>query len=246
MWVSHKPPFLRQTEDSCRSPHPPPIRLSHNQSHNQHLTTCQRGRVLRHLSGMTVGYARVSTLDQTLDLQKDALTHAGCGRIFTDTMSGAKAERPGLVQALAFMRAGDVLVVWKLDRLGRSLKNLIDVVTELDTLGIGFRSITESMDTTTSGGRLIFHIFGALAEFERNLIRERTLAGLSAARARGRKGGRPRVAGLNDEWKVAMAQTLYNDKSTPIRDICKTLNISRATLYRYISAQSSRKAEHSS
>src|SRR3954469_11252705 len=109
---------------------------------------------------MIVGYARVSTIDQTLDLQNDALTRAGCNRIFTDTMSGAKAERPGLVQALTFMRAGDILVVWKLDRLGRSLRNLIDVVTELDTLGIGFRSVTESIDTTTSGGKLIFHIFG--------------------------------------------------------------------------------------
>src|SRR6266542_278375 len=130
---------------------------------------------------MNVGYARVSTFDQNLDLQKDALTHAGCKNIFTDTMSGAKAERPGLAQALTFMRTGDVLVVWKLDRLGRSLKNLIDVVSELDKLDIGFRSVTESIDTTTSGGKLIFHIFGALAEFERNLIRERTQAGLMAA-----------------------------------------------------------------
>jgi DNA invertase Pin-like site-specific DNA recombinase len=173
---------------------------------------------------MIVGYARVSTSDQTFDLQKDALTRAGCERIFTDTMSGARAERPGLVQAFTFTRAGDILVVWKLDRLGRSLRNLIDVVTELETLGIGFRSVTESIDTTTSGGKLIFHIFGALAEFERDLIRERTQAGLAAARARGRKGGRPRVSGLNDARKVAMARTLYNDKSTPIRDICRTLN----------------------
>src|SRR3712207_2162831 len=154
---------------------------------------------------MMVGYARVSTTDQTLSLQQDALMRAGCERIFSDTMSGAKAERPGLVQALRFMRSGDVLVVWKLDRLGRSLKNLIDVVTELETLGIGFRSITESIDTTTSGGKLIFHIFGALAEFERELIRERTSAGLAAARARGRKGGRPRVAALSDPKKIFLA-----------------------------------------
>src|SRR6266487_4423046 len=183
---------------------------------------------------MNIGYARVSTFDQHLDLQKDALTRAGCEKIFTDTMSGAKAERPGLVQALTFMRAGDVLVVWKLDRLGRSLKNLIDVVTELDTLGIGFRSVTESIDTMTSGGKLIIHIFGALAEFERNLIRERTQAGLNAARARGRRGGHPRVAVFQDEKKVAQAFSLYNDKNNRIVDICSTFKISRATLYRYI------------
>ena len=190
---------------------------------------------------MNIGYARVSTFDQPLDLQKDALTRAGCEKIFTDTMSGAKAERPGLVQALTFMRAGDVLVVWKLDRLGRSLKNLIDVVTELDTLGIGFRSVTESIDTTTSGGKLIFHIFGALAEFERNLIRERTQAGLMAARARGRHGGHPRVAAFRDEKKVAQAISLYNDKTNSIADICSTFRISRATLYRYIARY---KADH--
>jgi len=190
---------------------------------------------------MTVGYARISTSDQTLDLQQDALKRAGCEQIFTDIMSGAKAERPGLVQALTFMRAGDVLIVWKLGRLGRSLKNLIDVVTELDTLGIGFRSVTESIDTTTSGGKLIFHIFGALAEFERNLIRERTQAGLSAARARGRKGGHPCVAVFRDEKKVAQAISLYNDKTNSIADICSTFRISRATLYRYIARY---KADH--
>lgn len=186
------------------------------------------------LEAMKVGYARVSTIDQTLSLQQDALHAAGCERIFTDTMSGAKAERPGLVQALTFMRAGDVLVVWKLDRLGRSLKNLIDVVTELDTLGIGFRSVTENIDTTTSGGKLIFYIFGALAEFERELIRKRTQAGLVAARARGRKGGRPRAAGVNDARKRAIAQALYNDKTNTISLICQTLKISRATLYRTV------------
>jgi len=183
---------------------------------------------------MNVGYARVSTFDQNLDLQKDALTRAGCEKIFTDTMSGAKAERPGLVQALTFMRNSDVLVVWKLDRLGRSLKSLIDVVTELDTLGIGFRRVTESIDTTTSGGKLTFHIFGALAEFERNLSRERTQAGLIAARARGRRGGHPRVAAFRDEKKVTQAFSLYNDKTNTIADICSTFKISRATLYRYI------------
>lgn len=183
---------------------------------------------------MIVGYARVSTTDQTLNLQQDALSQAGCERLFTDTMSGAKAERPGLAQALEFMREGDVLVVWKLDRLGRSLKNLIEVVSKLSEAGIGFRSLTESIDTTTSSGKLIFHIFGALAEFERDLIRERTAAGLVAARARGRQGGRPRAAALSDPKKVALALSLYNDKNNSIDDICATLRVSRSTLFRYI------------
>jgi DNA invertase Pin-like site-specific DNA recombinase len=141
---------------------------------------------------MLVGYARVSTADQTLDLQKDALEKAGCDRIFTDTASGAKAERIGLDEAINYVRKGDTLVVWRLDRLGRSLPHLIETITGLNNRGIGFKSITESIDTTTSGGKLIFHIFGALAEFERDIIRERTQAGLTAARARGRKGGRPK------------------------------------------------------
>lgn len=141
---------------------------------------------------MLIGYARVSTTDQTLDLQKDALDKAGCSRIFTDTASGAKAERTGLDAAFSHIRTGDTLVVWRLDRLGRSLKHLIETITSLNNQGIGFKSITEAIDTTTSGGKLIFHIFGALAEFERDIIRERTQAGLNAARARGRKGGRPK------------------------------------------------------
>ena len=132
---------------------------------------------------------------------------------------------------MEYVRAGDTLVVWHLDRLGRSLKHLIETITTLHDREIGFKSITENIDTTTSGGKLIFHIFGALAEFEREIIRERTLAGLSAARSRGRKGGRPRV--LKDK-KVAIAQALYNDKNNAIAEICRTLNISRATLYRYI------------
>lgn len=184
---------------------------------------------------MTIGYARVSTQEQTFDLQKDALTKAGCEQIFDDTMSGAKAERPGLQEALSFMREGDVLVVWKLDRLGRSLKNLIALVTDLEARGVGFRSVTENIDTTTTGGKLVFHIFGALAEFERNLIRERTQAGLAAARARGRKGGRPRAKGLNDEKKLTMALALYNDKRNSVKDICRTFGVSRATFYRYLS-----------
>jgi len=188
---------------------------------------------------MLIGYARVSTLDQNLDLQRDALEKAGCTRIFTDTISGATAERPGLRQALEMIREGDVFVVWKLDRLGRTLKQLIELVNDLQKRGVGFKSLTENIDTTTPGGKLIFHIFGSLAEFERDLIRERTKAGLAAARARGRKGGHPRAKGLDDEKKVALARSLYNDKTNSIETICKMLGVSRATLYRYVAAQGS-------
>src|ERR671919_880794 len=139
-----------------------------------------------------IGYARVSTTEQHLHLQQDALSAAGCLKIYTDTISGATKERKGLTEALHYVRAGDTLVVWRLDRLGRSLKDLIERITDLHSRNIGFKSLTENIDTTTSGGKLIFHIFGALAEFERDIMRERTLAGLAAARARGRKGGRPR------------------------------------------------------
>jgi DNA invertase Pin-like site-specific DNA recombinase len=186
---------------------------------------------------MLVGYARVSTQDQTLALQQDALTQAGCSRIFTDTASGARADRRGLEEAIGFVREGDTLVVWKLDRLGRSLRQLIETINRLQERGIGLKSLTEQIDTTTSGGKLIFHVFAALAEFERDVIRERTQAGLAAARARGRRGGRPKVVALSDAKKVAMAQALYNDKSNSIADICKTLRVSRATLYRYIQAK---------
>lgn len=179
-----------------------------------------------------IGYARVSTFEQILDLQQDALTAAGCDRIFTDTASGGRNDRPGLVQALDYVREGDILVVWRLDRLGRSLKYLIELITTLNERGIGFKSLTEQIDTTTSGGKLIFHVFGALAEFERDVIRERTQAGLAAARARGRMGGRPKKLGSGG--KIAMAQALYDDKEHSIADICKTLGISRTTLYRSI------------
>src|SRR5947207_9853104 len=183
---------------------------------------------------MNIGYARVSTQDQTLNLQKDALEHIGCAKIFTDVISGSTTERHGLHAALSYVREGDTLVVWRLDRLGRSLKHLIETITNLNNRKIGFKSITENIDTTTSGGKLVFHIFGALAEFERDIIRERTQAGLQAARARGRKGGRPKAKALNTPKKVTLAQSLYNDKNNSIDEICKTLNISRATLYRYI------------
>jgi DNA invertase Pin-like site-specific DNA recombinase len=188
---------------------------------------------------MLVGYARISTTEQNLDLQRDALEHAGCTKLFTETASGAKLDRPALRQAIEYVRAGDVLVVWKLDRLGRSLKQLIETVTELQERGIEFKSLTENIDTTTSAGKLIFHLFGSLAEFERDLIRERTQAGLTAARARGRSGGRPRAEGLNDDKKLALARSLYNDKQNSIETICKTLKVSRSTLYRYISARES-------
>jgi len=184
---------------------------------------------------MLIGYARVSTNDQTLDLQKDALTKAGCGKIFTDTVSGSTTERKGLDQALTQLRAGDTLTVWRLDRLGRSLPHLIETITSLEKEGIGFKSLTENIDTTTSGGKLIFHIFGALAEFERNLVRERTVAGLEAARARGRLGGRPKLDPSNK--KAQLAKSLYQDKTRTVIDICKALNISRAQFYRYINME---------
>src|SRR2546426_5456626 len=183
---------------------------------------------------MLIGYARVSTQDQTLHLQKDALEKIGCTKIFTDTASGATTERKGLEEALEYVREGDTLVVWRLDRLGRSLKHLIETITKLNNRKIGFKSIQENIDTTTSGGKLIFHIFGALAEFERDIIKERTKAGLQAARTRGRLGGRPKAKTLDTPKKVALAQSLYDNKNNTIDEICGTLAISRATLYRYI------------
>jgi DNA invertase Pin-like site-specific DNA recombinase len=192
---------------------------------------------------MLIGYARVSTNEQNLDLQQDALKKAGvtAKNLYTDKITGTKEERPGLEAALSHLRDGDTLVVWRLDRLGRSLKHLIETVTALQNTGVAFQSITENINTATATGQLVFHIFGALAEFERNLIKERTTAGVSAARARGRKGGRPRLA--TTSGKVAMAKKLYADKTTPISDICKTLHISRATLYRYINTGGGNQAE---
>jgi DNA invertase Pin-like site-specific DNA recombinase len=183
---------------------------------------------------MDIGYARVSTREQTLDLQLDALKAAGCGKVYTETASGAKAERPVLDEVLSYLRKGDTLVVWRLDRLGRSLQHLIEVVAQLAERGIGFKSLTEQIDTTTPGGKLVFHVFGALAEFERDLIRERTQAGLAAARARGRLGGRPRK--LADGKQLELARTLYEGGQTDIDTICATLGISRATLYRNVKA----------
>jgi len=180
---------------------------------------------------MLVGYARVSTQDQQLELQRDALEKAGCKKLFTDVASGATAQREGLEAALEFVRAGDTLVVWKLDRLGRSLKDLIERIGQLQAREIGFKSVQENIDTTTANGILFFHIFGAIAQFERELIRERTMAGLASARARGRLGGRPPVL---DEKTRALAISLYNDQNNMVKDICATLGISRSTLYRYV------------
>lgn len=178
---------------------------------------------------MIIGYARVSTLDQNLELQRDALEKAGCERVFEDHVSGASSGRPGWAQAQAALREGDTLVVWRLDRLGRSLKHLIDTVNELHARGLGFKSLNESLDTTTPGGRLVFHLFGALAEFERELIRERTRAGLVAARARGRKGGRPRKL---TPRQVASAVTLLKDVKHSVTGVAEILGVSRSTLYR--------------
>src|SRR6266849_8701928 len=175
---------------------------------------------------MLIGYARVSTNEQNLDLQRDALKKAGVRskNVFTDKITGTKEERPGLAEALSHLREGDTLVVWRLDRLGRSLKHLIETVTALQSTGVAFQSITENINTSTATGQLVFHIFASLAEFERSLIRERTIAGLSAARARGRKGGRPRLD--TSSSKIAAAKKLYRDKTNSISEICKLLNIS--------------------
>lgn len=179
-----------------------------------------------------IGYARVSTTEQNLDLQVDALNAAGCKKVYKDMMSGAKADRPGLDGALDYLREGDTLVVWRLDRLGRSLQHLIETVNKLESRSIGFKSLTEQIDTTTPGGKLIFHIFGALAEFERNLIRERTSAGLKAAKARGRLGGRPRAVNKIDPKTLALAKQLYEANQTPNEQLWTMLKVSEATFYR--------------
>lgn len=177
---------------------------------------------------MLIGYARVSTQDQSLNLQLDALTKSGCQEVFEDQVSGSKEKREGLDKLLKFVRRGDTVVVWKLDRLGRSLKHLIELIQLFNDKGVGFKSLQENIDTTTASGKLFLHIFGALAEFEKELIRERTIAGLKSAAERGRKGGRPRVM---DEKKIQQAQALHKSE-IPIAEICKTLGVSKGTLYR--------------
>jgi DNA invertase Pin-like site-specific DNA recombinase len=183
--------------------------------------------------GDLIGYARVSTIEQEPALQLDALAAAGCARVFTDQASGAVAERPEIARALDHLRVGDTLVVWKLDRLGRSLRHLIDIVRALEERGVGFRSLQEHIDTTTPGGRLVFHVFGALAEFERDLIRERTRAGLQAARARGRNGGRPSVMTPD---KLRVAREMYESREHTVAQIAAVLGVSRATIYRSLAA----------
>lgn len=187
---------------------------------------------LLHWGMALIGYARVSTLEQEPALQQDALKLAGCEKVFVDKASGALDRRPQLDKMLEHLRAGDTVVVWRLDRLGRSLKNLIALIEQLAEAGVGFKSVTEAqIDTTSAGGKLIFSIFGALAEFERALIQERTKAGLVAARARGRKGGRPRAM---TEDKVLVAKKLYGERSHTVQEIADVLNVSRKTIYRYL------------
>lgn len=187
------------------------------------------------MTGTSYGYARVSTYDQDLALQIDALTRHGIPRskIFTDKLSGGKTDRPGLTKCLDTLQAGDILVVWRLDRLGRSMRHLITIVEDLRDRGVGFRSLNEgAINTTSASGELIFNIFSALAQFERRLIQERTKAGLAVARSRGRNGGRRRVEA--EEAKVQAAKKLAADKSLSVTEICETLNISKSTFYRYV------------
>lgn len=179
---------------------------------------------------MKIGYARISTAEQNADLQRDALTAAGCEKIFVDIISGAKSERPQLQKLKEILRPGDKVMVWRLDRMGRSLGDLISLVNYFHEQGVEFTSLQEKIDTSSAGGMLVFQIFGAMAEFERNLIRERTNAGLSAARARGRVGGRPVKLSAS---KKDIAKKLYNDKVS-IAEICETLKVSKSTLYRYL------------
>ena len=180
---------------------------------------------------MLIGCERVSTDDQNLALQHDALQTAGYEKVLSDTMSRTNADRPGLKEAFEFARKGDTIVAWRLDRLGRSLKDLITLVEALENRKIGLRSLQENIDTTTSSGKLIFHLFGALAEFERNLVRERTQAGLQAARARGRKGGRQQKL---TSQQIEIGRSLSTDPTRSVTSICEHLGISRPTYYRYI------------
>jgi len=179
-----------------------------------------------------VGYARVSTHDQNIELQLDALNSQGCHKVFQDQVSGSKESRPGLDKCIGYLREGDTLVIWRLDRLGRSLKHLIDLVMDLQSKGVMLKSLHEGIDTNTATGQFFFHVTGAFAELERNLIRERTMAGLKAARARGRKGGRPKTI---PESKLKLAKKLYDKNEDTVVNICKDLGISRARFYRYLS-----------
>ncbi len=183
---------------------------------------------------MKIGYARVSTKDQSLDLQEDALRKAGCKTIYGEYISGAKADRPKLNELMGQLRQGDVVMVWKLDRLGRSLRDLVSLMSTFQDMGVGFKSLQDNIDTTTPMGKLNFHLFAALAEFERDIISERTKAGLAAARARGRKGGRPKGLSQKAKDKARLAESLYKERERSIAEICDYLSISKPTLYRYL------------
>lgn len=182
---------------------------------------------------MRVGYARVSSDDQNLSLQIDALRNAGCKKILEDRKSGGNADRPGLTKLLEVVRPGDVVIVWRLDRLGRSLKDLLELAMHFESEEIGLKSIQENIDTTSSGGKFIFQVFAALSEFERNLIRERTAAGLAAARARGRVGGRPKALDLKQQ---RLLRKLHKSKEHSVRELCQLFKISKPTLYHYLEA----------
>ena len=189
---------------------------------------------------MLIGYARVSTQDQNLDLQTEALTKAGCKRIFNDKISGSRAERPGLTKALEMLREGDTLIVWKLDRLGRSVKNLVDLVGELHKQGIQFKSLTDAIDTGTPSGRFFFHVMASLAEMERELTGERTRAGLEAARQLGRKGGRKPAL---DEKQIREIKALLRDPEIQVSDVAKRYGVSRATVYKHVGPVTPKKRE---
>ena len=195
---------------------------------------------------MKIGYARVSTAEQNLDLQKEALTKMGCTEIYEEKVSGAKKNRPELLKLIATLRKGDVLTVWKLDRLGRSTKELIQLVNEIQDKGAELKSLNDPIDTTTAHGKLAFHMFAALAEFERDVIRERTLAGLSTARARGRVGGRPSGLSQKNQHVAIIAQRLYEEGQKTVTEICQELSIARPTLYSYLGIHqySDKKVKH--
>ena len=183
---------------------------------------------------MKIGYARISTKGQHLDLQIDALKKAGCEKIYKDIISGSLSNRPALDQLLNDVNKNDVIVIWKLDRLGRSLKNLVDLINTLNAKGVGLKSVNDPVDTTTAQGRLIFNIFGSLAEFERELIKERTIAGLEAAREKGKIGGRPKGLTKKAQNIALTAEYLYIEGKLSVNEILEQLGIGRATLYRYL------------
>lgn len=183
---------------------------------------------------MKIGYARVSTKDQNLSLQKDALQKEGCELFFEEKASGAKSDRPELRRMIDQLRKGDIVIIWKLDRLGRSLRDLVNLVTEIQDKGTGLKSLNDSIDTTTPQGKLTFHLFAALAEFERDIISERTKAGLESARARGRKGGRPKGLSEQAKNKAIIAETLYREGNFSVKQICQHLDIARSTFYKLL------------